>query len=361
MNYIGELDASDIKAFCDDNAVKCTIAEAARLIDQYDENGNGRLSYAEFCQLILPSTHDHLRGIVKSREAEYRYIKGAFLAKPVENALSVLFQKEIEYQRSIDEIKRELNNKRDFSPQNCFSSIDKAYPYKKIDRNEIKDFVAEYYTILSEDDLDAIIRRCDTDEDEQISEVEFKDVVQHYHINPAVNKFLGSIKRTNYDDSPSRRLTWGNLYSRYNHLDKDKDLDWKDLYSTWTPKRNIRLGDYRHTFKDTDWVSPYRYRYWSPNRYQRWGNYRNSRWNSLLYNKYYSPYRFSWRDSSPYRYSSYPQRYSWGGLYGTYRRNWRNGRLYSGSLFDPDYRFEGKISMKFSCLVKVFNFPYLSN
>ena len=109
--------------------------------------------------MILPSTNDHLRAIAKSREAEYRFIKSAFLARPVENALSNLLQREIEYQRAIDEIKRELNNRFDFNVKRCFQTIDKAYPYNTIDRNEIRDFVAEYYTILSEDDLDAIVRR----------------------------------------------------------------------------------------------------------------------------------------------------------------------------------------------------------
>lgn len=159
VDDIGELDASDIKAFCDDNLIRCSLEEAARLIDQYDENGNGRLSYGEFCQLILPSTNDHLRAVAKSREAEYRYIKSAFLSKPVENALANLFTKEIDYQRAIDEIKRELNSRFDFTAKRCFDAIDKSYPYSTLDRNEIKDFVSEYYTILSEDDLDAIIRR----------------------------------------------------------------------------------------------------------------------------------------------------------------------------------------------------------
>lgn len=324
VDYIGELDPSDIKAFCEDNGIKCSLNEAARLIDQYDENGNGRLSYAEFCQLILPSTNDHLRSVVKSREAEYRYIKSAFLSKPVEKALATLFQKEVEYQRSIEEVRIELNGRSDFNAQKCFESIDKAYPYKKIDRNEIRDFVAEYYTILSEDDLDAIIRRCDTDEDEQISQQEFKDVVRHIEINPIMKKFVGGIKRSSIYDSPTTKHTWRDIYSRFD--DRDSKLNWNYLYSNWrTPYTGSRWYSDRYWYRNG-----YNYDDYSPLRYSRYAPYRHSRWNSLSYNKYNTPNRLSWRNFSP-------NRFSWRHYSPRYRSHWRDGSYLRKSLNDPDY------------------------
>mmetsp|Transcript_32236 Transcript_32236/g.31656 ORF Transcript_32236/g.31656 Transcript_32236/m.31656 type:complete len:523 (+) Transcript_32236:21-1589(+) len=276
----GEIEAEDIKLFCDDNAIKCTLAEAARLIDQYDENGNGRLSYIEFCQLILPSTNDHLRAIAKSREAEYRFIKSAYLSVPVENALANLFRAEIEYQRAIEDIKIELNQRSDFSTKRCFDAIDKAHPYNSLDRNEIRDFVGEYYTILSEDDLDAIIRRCDTDEDEQISYQEFIDVVERTQVNPVIRKFATSFGRSStIHKSPTEKVSWRDLYSSYD-----------DRGSRYTHSRHRTLLN-------------------QPNKY-----------------------RF------PEEYSSYyePERLSWKHLNSSYRTYLRNSKYHNGDLvYDP--------------------------
>ena len=65
VDDIGELDSSDIKYYLEQKGVACTLEEAALLIHQYDEDGNGRLNYNEFCQLILPSTNYQLREVVK--------------------------------------------------------------------------------------------------------------------------------------------------------------------------------------------------------------------------------------------------------------------------------------------------------
>lgn len=275
------------------------MQEAAQLIDQYDENGNGRLSYGEFCQLILPSTNDHLRAVAKSREAEYKYIKSAFLSRPVENALANLFQKEVEYQRAIDEIKRELNSRFDFTVKRCFDSVDKAFPYSTLDRNEIRDFVAEYYTVLSEDDLDAIIRRCDTDEDEQISEAEFKDVVKHVVVEPVATKFLSSIRRSEVTGSPMRSSYWRGLHET--RLDRLRNSD-----ITGSPSRTYNWRDFYDIHRDRDTI-------------------RNK---SLWYD-------LSTARRTRAKYSS-PQRYSWKDLSSKYRTYWRNGSYYRSTLYDAD-------------------------
>jgi len=224
----GEIDASDVKAFCDDNNLNCSLDEAARLIDQYDENGNGKLSYGEFCQLVLPATNDHLRSIAKSREAEYRYIKSAFLSSPIESALVNLVTKEIEYQRAVEEVKRELNARPDFTSQKCFDCIEKADPYLTIDRNEIRDFVHEFYTVLSDDDLDAIIRRCDTDEDEQLSEAEFKEIIIRTKIQPVATKYMRDSKRHTYieesnENRSTNRYNWRDVYDKSYNGNQNKD------------------------------------------------------------------------------------------------------------------------------------------
>lgn len=254
VDDIGELDSSDIKHYLDGKGVSCTLEEAALLIHQYDEDNNGRLNYPEFCSLILPSTNDHLRAVAKSREAEYRYIKSAYLSAPVDNALAKLIEEELKYQRAIDEIKRELNARFDFTVRRCFETIDKAYPYNLLDRNEIRSFVKEYYVNLTEEDLDSIIRRCDTDEDQQISETEFKDVVKHKVVNPVATKFLGSFykpaerKYTRRREALPETKSSTSLKTLYNKwwYTKPYDRDYSRSYlnrSYWRRYSPVRLSE----------------------------------------------------------------------------------------------------------------------
>lgn len=48
-----------------------------------------------------------------------------------------------------------------------------------MDRYEIRNFVEENLKLLEEDDLDSIIRRCDTDGDERLTLSEFKDALKN--------------------------------------------------------------------------------------------------------------------------------------------------------------------------------------
>lgn len=55
--------------------------------------------------------------------------------------------------------------------------MDTGKPKNKIDRYEIRSFVHEHLRWLEEEDLDAIVRRCDTDGDELLVYSEFEDAV----------------------------------------------------------------------------------------------------------------------------------------------------------------------------------------
>ena len=288
IDDIGELDASDIKHYLDEKGTPWTLDEAALLIHQYDEDNNGRLCYSEFCNLILPSTNDHLRAVAKSREAEYRYIKSAYLSLPVDNALAKLLAKELDYQRAIDEIKRELNGRFDFNVKRLFETIDKAYPYNLLDRNEIRDFIKEYYVNLTEDELDGIIRRCDTDEDEQISEDEFRDVVKHKYITPVTTKFLGSLYK------PTERKY---ALRRNDLITPTRSTSWRSTFDKWYTDRRSSRFTTDHTFWKR--LSPIRY---------------HDRATSSARRRYY-------RDSSPYSTYLYPEKWTWrDSLYEPYRR-----------------------------------------
>lgn len=259
MLVLGEIDALNIKAFCEDNQIKCSLEEAALLIDQYDETENGKLNYNEFCQLILPTTNDHLRSIAKSREAEYKFMKSAFLSKPIESALAHLIHKEIIFQRSVNEIKKELASRNDFTVEKAFDDILEynSRGGNKIDRYAIRDFVNEFFTLLSDDDLDAIIRRCDTDEDEMLDEEEFKLAVMHTRIDPVITRFSENAYKYEGEQKKGGRQRDFNRY-RF----KDLVTEYCDVRSKYRPHHH---HSYSHYYGDG-----YRCRYGYPHRDYGW-------------------------------------------------------------------------------------------
>jgi Ca2+-binding EF-hand superfamily protein len=255
-----EIDALNIKAFCEDNEIKCSLEEAALLIDQYDESENGKLNYNEFCQLILPTTDDHLRSIAKSREAEYKFIKSAFLSKPIESALANLIHKEIIFQRSINEIKKDLASRRDFNVERAFDEVLEynAKGGNKIDRYAIRDFVNEFFALLSEDDLDAIIRRCDTDEDEMLDEEEFKLAVMYTRIDPVITRFSENAYKYEGEQKKGGRQRDFHKYR------------FKDLVTEYCDRRSYH-GGYHHRNYSHYYAPEYRCEYgYYPHSYGWW-------------------------------------------------------------------------------------------
>jgi hypothetical protein len=75
--------------------------------------------------------------------------------------------------------KNDLSLRGDFTPAIGFDHMDLRVPRGRIDRYEIADFVREHYAHITDGEVDAIIRRCDTDEDEALSFDEFADTVGH--------------------------------------------------------------------------------------------------------------------------------------------------------------------------------------
>lgn len=133
------------------------------LIAQYDETGNGRLCFSEFNQFALPATNETLRHIATSRDYSLYKSNSCVLVPSLEGALARLFASEIDYQRRTEGLKIDLNARFDFSVRLAFDELDRMSPPNRIDRCEIRQFVDAYLRWLVEPELDAIIRRCDTD------------------------------------------------------------------------------------------------------------------------------------------------------------------------------------------------------
>jgi hypothetical protein len=137
--------------------------------------------------LILPTTDEQLRMMATNRTMNADKPRENTLTDTVERVLTNLLCKEIDYQRRTEALKEDLNSRFDFSVRGSFNQMDTMPPKDKIDRCEIRKFVDENLRWLSEFELDAIIRRSDTDGDEALSYVEFSEIVRG--IKPELSKF----------------------------------------------------------------------------------------------------------------------------------------------------------------------------
>lgn len=133
---------------------------------------------------MLPATNESLRILASSRDYSTFKIRSNVLSSAIEVALSRVFQAEIDYQRKTEALKADLNARYDFTVRGAFDLMDTLAPVNKIDRCEIRNFVDLYVRWLSEAELDAIVRRCDTDGDEALSYLEFSEVIRG--INPVL-------------------------------------------------------------------------------------------------------------------------------------------------------------------------------
>ncbi|CAI2360904.1 unnamed protein product [Moneuplotes crassus] len=174
----GEIELNDILDFCEENGLNCTPREAELVISQFDENGNLKLSYDEFLQFVLPTTNERLRVMAEERTVPHGHPRERQLHPSLEDRMTRLFSKEIDFQRITERIRIDLQERYDFSLKGAFDQVDTSSPQGFIDRNEIRNFVEKHLKFLSEAELDAIIRRCDTDADEVLSYIEFSELIR---------------------------------------------------------------------------------------------------------------------------------------------------------------------------------------
>jgi Ca2+-binding EF-hand superfamily protein len=175
---VKEIDESQIAYFWNTHAIKCSLDDAALLIHQYDESGNGLLSFNEFLSLVLPATNATLREMALARDNSGNVHKSQFLAETLQDALALVLLRELDYQKSIEQIKSDLAGRRDFNVGKLFTMLDTDdLSNEAIDWYEIRDFVNKHLRLLEEEDLDSIIRRCDNDGDALLSVSEFHNAV----------------------------------------------------------------------------------------------------------------------------------------------------------------------------------------
>eukprot|EP00331_Platyophrya_macrostoma_P021349 CAMPEP_0176446816 /NCGR_PEP_ID=MMETSP0127-20121128/24576_1 /TAXON_ID=938130 /ORGANISM="Platyophrya macrostoma, Strain WH" /LENGTH=546 /DNA_ID=CAMNT_0017832973 /DNA_START=42 /DNA_END=1682 /DNA_ORIENTATION=- len=172
----GFITAADITEFLLSNGIHHSEEECELLINHYDRDCDGRLQYSELLPILLPMDNPELRTIVTQRKV-YDVGYDEFLPYEVEYALARLFAREIDYQTETDYLKIELANQRGFSIFNAFTAID-AHESGFIDYTNLRSFFKRQGKLVKDDDVVAILRRIDRDDDGKLTYEEFAAAIR---------------------------------------------------------------------------------------------------------------------------------------------------------------------------------------
>lgn len=199
----------EILNFLRDNAIlNATENECYRLLTFFDSDEDGRLSYHDFIQMVLPCEDNFLRKFVKERPS-YRVPRYDYLPRDIERGLADIFEREIDLLRRLDSLKTDLEQRYDFSVFAAYKSIDK-YNEGFINTYNLSAFLKNNGVFASERELLCIIRRIDTDGDARLSYSEFSDFIKSFQGGSSASLVRSmSAERTSPVQRRMRESTYG--------------------------------------------------------------------------------------------------------------------------------------------------------
>jgi len=196
-------------------------SETYRLVKFFDSDEDGRLSFQDFLQMLLPCTDNLLRNITLDRPS-FRVGRFDSLPYDIERSLCEIIEKEIDLQRRLDILKRDLEVRYDFSTLSAYRSVDR-YNDGRIDTFNLGSFLRSCGHYATETELLAIVRRIDTDGDARLSYSEFSEFLRSSNPSPrqifeesaaATRTASASRTRRSYGaSSPLRPATAGRAHS----------------------------------------------------------------------------------------------------------------------------------------------------
>ena len=121
----GSLSVSELQNFLRDNSVHhVSDSELYNLIKFFDSDGNGRLNYQEFTQIVLPCEDNYLRNTTLDRASRIigRY---DYLPRDIERSVVEVIEKEVGLARRLESLKNILQVQYDYSASAAFRSVDR--------------------------------------------------------------------------------------------------------------------------------------------------------------------------------------------------------------------------------------------
>uniref|UniRef100_A0A7S1P2V4 EF-hand domain-containing protein n=1 Tax=Vitrella brassicaformis TaxID=1169539 RepID=A0A7S1P2V4_9ALVE len=168
----GSLTSSDFLYFLDHVERVNAESEIFHLVRHFDRDGDGRVSYAEFLDAILPSDVV-LRSLATGRS---RYALPMRLAPDAERTLGALLHRELCVYRDLEVRRRVLFSRYDFNLLDAFRFLDR-FQQGYLTPEGLDRVYREYALDSLPLDIKSLFRRLDRDQDDRLSYVEFVDAV----------------------------------------------------------------------------------------------------------------------------------------------------------------------------------------
>lgn len=149
-----------------------TENEVFHLVSYFDFNGNKTLSQEECVQMFLPCNDNYLREKTRVKYGVKPLVYERLSSK-VEAAMADVIVKEVNFQRILEDLKRDLEICTDYTWAHAYNTIERIDLAGCLDTENIGEFLASQGEYITEGELTAIVRRMDSSGDCTVSEAEF--------------------------------------------------------------------------------------------------------------------------------------------------------------------------------------------
>ena len=165
--------AQDILMFLqENNGAQYHQKDCEFIINYFDIDKDGALSYAEFLQMVLPCDNLVLRSEASQRQTGLYNPMAGRLSQVVERGLCDFIEREIILHLKIESIKNQLLMRFDWNPNVAFQSCD-ANHEGFITYKSLQIFLRLNGYFAPDEEILAIVRRIDADADQRINFQEF--------------------------------------------------------------------------------------------------------------------------------------------------------------------------------------------
>jgi Ca2+-binding EF-hand superfamily protein len=163
----------EIIDFLHDNGIfDITENEVFHLVSYFDFNGNKTLSQEELIQMFLPCNDNYLREKTRVKYGVKPLVYER-LSNKVEAAMCDVIVKEVNLQRILEDLKRDLEVCSDYTWIAAYNTIESIDLAGLLDTDNIGAFLRSQGEHITESELTAIVRRMDSSGDCTITQAEF--------------------------------------------------------------------------------------------------------------------------------------------------------------------------------------------
>lgn len=164
------ISSANVMQFLSENLIDMSLAKCRLILNHYDSDQDGLLSYKEFLELVLPKEHPELRAFVTQREC-YDINSEEYLSYETEAAMAVLFALEIDLFDSARTQKEHLD-KMELDGHSIVQIID-GNSEGNLNFNNIQEYLNDSGIMAYDSEIINFLRRVDRDDDGVILGEEF--------------------------------------------------------------------------------------------------------------------------------------------------------------------------------------------